>query len=171
MRVVNTAMHVGPVRKIGDAAEPFRLALGRIGLAGAVEAHQLGVGRGVELGLDVEHEGAVRRLQDGEAVRRRDEGVGGERCAVDGDRTQHQLVAVEHDRRRRGSLGVRLELELRAHPRAGRLERDVEVDRLHQPVGRTIIGEADGDGLFCAHDFTAESWETCPDLSGLPAIA
>ena len=142
---------VGPVGEIGDAAEPFRLALGGVGFARAIEAHQLGVGGRVELGLDLQHEGPVGRLQHGETFGRRDEGVRGQRLAVEGDRTQHQFVAVEHDGSRRRRLRIGPEREPGADPGAGGVERDIEVDRLHQPVRRAIVSETDGNGLFCAH--------------------
>ena len=48
--------HVGTIEEIGDAAKPLRLALRAIGRARAIEAHQLGVGRRIEPGLDRERE-------------------------------------------------------------------------------------------------------------------
>eukprot|EP01035_Chromulina_nebulosa_P039742 gene39742-53732_t len=46
--------HVGPIGEEGDAAEPFRLALGAEIAARGVEPHQLGIaiGRDLDLGLD-----------------------------------------------------------------------------------------------------------------------
>ena len=44
--------HVRPVREIGDAAEAFRLALRAIGAARPVQPHQLGIGGGIDNGLD-----------------------------------------------------------------------------------------------------------------------
>ncbi len=61
--------HVGPVEEIGDAAETFGLALRAIGRARAIEAHQLGVGGGVEPRLDAQPEGAARRIGEREFVR------------------------------------------------------------------------------------------------------
>jgi hypothetical protein len=142
---------VGPVREIGDAAEAFRLALGAIGVAGAVEAHELGVGGRVDDGLDREREGPVRRLRDGETIGRRHVAVAVERLAVDRQGDEAELVAVEHHRRRCACLRIGLELEPRAHAGGGGIERDVELDHLHQPVGRSIILEADGAGLLGAH--------------------
>ena len=48
--------HVRPVEEIGDAAKAFGLALRAIGGAGAVEAHELRVGRRIDDGLDLELE-------------------------------------------------------------------------------------------------------------------
>ena len=54
--------HVGPVGKIGDAAEALGLALRAIGRARAIEPHQLGVGGGIEPRLDPQREGPARRI-------------------------------------------------------------------------------------------------------------
>ena len=56
--------HVRPVEEIGDAAKAFGLALRAVIAARAIEAHQLGVGRRVDLGLDGERERPPRRLRD-----------------------------------------------------------------------------------------------------------
>ena len=60
---------VRPVEEIGDAAEALGLALGAIGRAGTVEAHQLGVGRRIEPGLDLEPERAPGRVRQHELRR------------------------------------------------------------------------------------------------------
>ena len=103
--------HVGPVEEIGNAAETFGLALCAIGGAGAVKSHELGVGRRIDHGLDLERERLVRRLRDGELVRRRHEGFGRQRLAVERERPELEFLAVEHQRRRRCSA-VRLERSL-----------------------------------------------------------
>ena len=69
--------HVRPVEEIGDAAETLGFALRAIGGAGAVKPHELGVARRIDDGLDFEFEGLVRRLRNGEPVRRRDERFAG----------------------------------------------------------------------------------------------
>ena len=74
-----------------------------------------------------------------------------QRLAVERERTSFELLAVEHERRRRAGA-VRLELELGADCRRGRIERHVEIDGLDQPVGRAVILEADGAWFFGAHD-------------------
>ena len=74
-----------------------------------------------------------------------------QRFAVERKRAKLQLLAVEHQRRRR-ARGVGLEPELGAHRGRGRMQRHVEIDGFDQPVGRTIILEADGAGFFGAHD-------------------
>ena len=73
-----------------------------------------------------------------------------QRLAVERERAQPQFLAVEHERRRR-ARGVRLELELGADRRRGRIERHVEFDGFDEPIGRAIILQADGPGFFGAH--------------------
>ena len=75
----------------------------------------------------------------------------GKRRAVELQRGQLELLAVEHERRGAALVGIGLQRQRRADPRRGRVERDVEFDRLHQPVGRAIIGKADGAGFLGAH--------------------
>ena len=65
------AEHVRPVEEIGDAAEALRLALRAIGSIGAEQPHQLGVGRGIDLGLDLQRERPGGRLVDRQFLRRR----------------------------------------------------------------------------------------------------
>ncbi len=74
---------------------------------------------------------------------------GGSGVAVERQRGQVEAVAIEHQRRRGGAAGR--ERERRAHPRGGRVEADVEIDGLDQPVRRAIVLETDGAGLFGAH--------------------
>ena len=143
--------HVGPVEEIGNAAETFGLALCAIGGACAVKSHELGVGRRIDHGLDLERERLVRRLRDGELVRRRHEGFGRQRLAVERERPELEFLAVEHQRRRRCSA-VRLDAKLGADRGRGRVERNVELDGFDQPVRRAIVSEADGAGFFGAHD-------------------
>ena len=121
-----------------------------VGAAGAVQTRELRVGRRVDIGLDLEREGPGRRLRDGQPLGRRDIGV---RCClgtVDLERSQRHFVAVEHQWR---SMHGRIvpERELGLHPRAARMQREVEVDRVHEPVGLAVIFEADGLGDVGAH--------------------
>ena len=60
-------------------------------------------------------------------------------------------VAIEHHGGRRRRQRIRLELEPRPDNRIVRIKRDVEINRLHQPVRRAIIGETDGNSLLGAH--------------------
>ena len=143
---------VGPVGEIGDAAEAFRLALGAPGAAGAVKSGKLSVGGGIDQRLDLQRERAVRRLRDGELVGRDQVAVGARIGAVDLERLERQPVAVEHQGRGR-AVRIGLELQRRAHPGLGRVQREIEGDGLHQPVGPAVVLEADGLGDVCAHDY------------------
>ena len=143
--------HVRPVEEVGDAAEAFGLALRAIGRAGAVEAHQLGIGGGIDDGLDGKLERPVRRLRNGQPFGRGQETFARQRPAVERERAQLQLLAVE-DQRRRRAAAVRLEPELGADRGCGRIERHVEIDGFDEPVRRAVILEADGTRFFGAHD-------------------
>ena len=95
--------HVRPVEEIGDAAEALGLALRAVDAARPVKPGELGVGRRIDQRLDLQRERPMRRLRDGEAVRRRDIAVGRQRRAVDLERDQRQPFAVECQRGGRGS--------------------------------------------------------------------
>jgi hypothetical protein len=142
---------VRTVGKIGDTAKTFGLALRAIGRARAIEAHELRVGRRVHDGLDLQREGPVRWLRNGEPVGGRRIALAGELLAVDRERGELEFVAVEHYWRRRGGVRVGLELQRRPHSRFGGVERDVELHRIDEPVGRPIVFEANGASLLGAH--------------------
>ena len=143
--------HVGTIGEIGDAAEAFGLALRAVGAGGAVKPGQLRVGGRIDQRLDLQRERPVRRLRDGQAVRRRGVAVGGQRLAVELERDQRQPIAVELERRGRAGGGIGLELDRGAHRALRRIELDVEMHGLDQPVGRAIVGKADGAGFFGSH--------------------
>jgi hypothetical protein len=146
--------HIGPVGEIGDAAETLGLALRAIGRARAVKAHELRVGGGsggIEQCLDREAERTLRRLRDRQPVGRGEIAVCAQRFVIKRDRNERETVAVEHERSRCPGIGVWLEQKRRAHARRRRVERDVEVDGFHQPIGGAIVGKADRAGFFCTH--------------------
>jgi hypothetical protein len=143
--------HVRPVRVIGDAAEAFGLALGAVVAARTVEPGELQIGLRIDQRLDFQRERPVRRLRDGEAVGGREIMVGRDRRAVDLERDERESIAVEHQRGRRPSRGIGLELQRRAHRRPRRMQIDVEIDGFDQPIGRPVFGKADGAGFFGAH--------------------
>ena len=149
--------HVGPVGKIGDAAKAFGLAFGAIDAARAIEPQQLGIGGRIDHGLDLEPERPLRRLRDREAIGRGGILLGRERGAVELDRLQAQLFAIEHER---GGHPIRVGLEAqdRANACRRRIERNVELHGLDQPVGWAVILETDGAGLFGAHACVRCGW-------------
>ena len=142
--------HVRPVEEIGDAAEAFGLALRAVDVAGAVKPHELGVAGRIDHGLDLEFERPVRRLRDGEPVRRRRRSsrpAAACRRALSDD--ELQLVAIEHQRRRRAG-GVGFELQLGAHPwRVGCSERRDRRSRSASRAGGNPAGGRRGV-LRCA---------------------
>jgi hypothetical protein len=129
---------VRPVKEIGDAAKALGFALGAIGLASAVQPHELRVAHGIDNRLDFKLEWAVRRLRNGESVGSGDEVFRWQLLAVDCQRNKLQVFAVENERRRRTGR-IRFDLELGAHSGGARVKRHVEVDGLDQPVGRAVI--------------------------------
>ena len=144
--------HVGPVRVIGDLAEPLRLALGAIHAVRHVEPFERGVGAGVDFRLAFPCEGVAAGVGEGQAlcVHRRIDGG-----AVYGRRDQFQLFAVEPDRRLAFMRRVATEPDLRRHPRRRGREAKDQPRLLHQPGGRSVVGKADGlilaRGVFGAH--------------------
>ena len=111
---------------------------------------ELGVRRRVDFGLDLQRERFIGRLRDGEPLGRGGVTLARRLDAVDLERGQRHFIAVEHQWRRR-NLRVRPQRQGRAHARGIRMQRDVEVDCIHEPVGLAIIGEADGLGDVGAH--------------------
>src|SRR5215470_11479664 len=66
---------IGTIEEVSDPAESFGLTLRAISRSRAIQAHQLGVVGGIEHGFDFEIERPLRRLRDGEPMRRGDEAV------------------------------------------------------------------------------------------------
>ena len=143
--------HVGPVRKVGDAAEAFGLALGAIGGAGAVEAHQLGVGGRIEPRLQAQRERPARRVGQRKFGRRGLVGAGGERRAVEGGRDELEFVAIELQRGVGPALRVGPQGERGDDARRLAIERNIEIDRIDQELGDAIVFEANGLTLSGAH--------------------
>ncbi len=66
-------------------------------------------------------------------------------------RNERKLLAVEHQRRVPAAVRVGLEREHRANPRGGGIQRHVEIHGFDEPIGRTIVFEANGFGGLGAH--------------------
>ena len=138
--------HVGPVEEIGDAAKAFRLALGATVAARPVEAHQLGVGGGIDLGDDLEREGPRRHAADdrGRSASRRS----GRRAARSPSSATETRVSSSPSR-----------TSVPAAPRSGRIaSRAVtrvfagsrwksRFDGVDQIGGRLVVAQADGESL------------------------
>jgi hypothetical protein len=117
----------------------------------AVKAHQLGVGRRVERGLDGEREGAVGRIGDAQGLRRRRVVARRKGAAIQPDREQRQLIAVEHE----GGAGppdwVWAQAKRRGDARLVRMKADVEFDAIDEVIRRAIILDPDGLRRVGAH--------------------
>ncbi len=82
------------------------LTLRAIGGAGAVEAHELRIGGGIEARFDLQGEGAARRIRQQE-LRRVDLKIRcGQRRAVDFRRDKDEFVAFENQRRFGATLRI-----------------------------------------------------------------
>ena len=90
--------HVGPVGKIGDAAEAFRLALGEEAAVRRVEAGQLRVVLRRDARFDLQRRG-VRHVGDEQLAVLEHVAVGAEFLAVQRDAQQRQRLAVQRQRR------------------------------------------------------------------------
>ena len=141
---------VRAVKKIGNAPKTLGLALSAIGRTGPVQAHEPGIRRGIDGGLDFELESPVRRLRDGKLIGRGGEALGGQRLAVERDRDELEFVAIKHERHRCARTAG-LDFQLGVDPGLGRIERDVEIDALNEPIWGAIVRQADGTQFFGAH--------------------
>ncbi len=134
--------YVRPVEKISDAAKAFRFALGAVGAARAVEAGQRRIRFGVAQSDGLDHEGAVRHVREGQRFLVEPIVVEPERLAVQCQALQHEPFAVEHEGAAHCSrLGVGAQAELGFDSGCFRIEREVELDRVHQIIRRSIVLE------------------------------
>ena len=143
--------HVGAVRKIGDAPEAFGLALRAIGAVAAIEPHELGVGGGLQQGFHLKGEGIARGRRQDQAGRGGLVGAAGEGGAINRHAHERQPVAIQPQRRSRFPGRVAPYLELCYRARRCRMKRDVQMDRIHQPVRRTVVRQVDRGGIGITH--------------------
>ena len=131
--------HVGAIGVKGDAAETLALALGAQDSARGVEAHQLGVGGGIDDDLGRDRGGVARDLDDEVVAFHRP----ARRLSVDEDRQRPQPVPGQP----KGAVmpAVALDRKIGAHTRFLGTQLKVERDLAHPPVGRTIILPVGGD--------------------------
>ena len=144
---------IRPVEEISDAPETFGFALRAVDAAGAIEAHQLGVGCRIELGNHLEHERPVRYVANHQPLGSRFVAVLGERHAVEGKTGEHELIALQ--RQRAVALTVTAQSQERRDFRLLRIEPDVELDRVDQEFGGAVIRQAHRRrlDLHCASPF------------------
>ncbi len=133
---------VGPIDEIGYAAEAFRLAL-RAEIAPArIQAEQDRVRRRGDFHDRLDN-GAVTRDRQRQP-RAVEDGL--DRLAVDGDRNEGQVLAVEHQR----PVPVSLDEQAGMDPRPRRIEFELQRNFGYTPRRWGIVGEADRRG--CGHD-------------------
>ena len=136
--------HVRTIEEIRDPAKALGLALGAVGGAGTIKAHQLGVGRGIEARLDPEHEGPLRRAGKQELRGARLEASRFQRPTVEFRGYENKVVAIKGE----GNVGaagrIGSDRQGRDDARRVAVERYVKVDRVDEEIRDTIIDEANG---------------------------
>ncbi len=129
--------HVRAVEEVGDAPEPFGLALGEEGFVADVQAHQLGVlGRhagGEYLQLECALVGRRQVFQHQCAAIQSKRGA----STIDQHTCQIQLFAVQPQRLRR-NVRIAPHPHLVQYPGFGRVEVERQVDGV-DPVGRWLV--------------------------------
>src|SRR5262249_38085420 len=133
------------VEEVGNAAKAFRLALRAINATGAVKPLQGLVLLGIDVGLELEPEAAVRRLRYDQRRGRLLVAPGGKCGALETHRAKLQALAVKLEPPVVPSGGrIRTPLEPRSDPCPRRVERDVEVNAVDQEGGRPVLLQPDG---------------------------
>ena len=143
--------HIGPIEEVRDPPKPFRLALGAIGGAGAIETTELGIRRGIDDGFNQQAERASGRRGDHKPIRRDVELAKIQRGVVEFDPDRAQAVAVEAQRRASDAARVRPQRQLRDDAGRRRMQADIQIDRVDQIIRRPVISQMDGgaDGVLC----------------------
>ena len=138
------------VRKIGDPAEPFRLALGTVNSGRAIKPHQLRIAGRVQSRHDGEREQARGRI--GQCQRRSCQRIvrRSQWLSVERDAFQLEFVAVK-DQWALGSGRVGFDRQACNNPRPHIVQRDVEMHILDQMGWHRIVGEADRVGGVSSH--------------------
>jgi hypothetical protein len=141
------AHHVGTVRPVGDAAETLGLALGEKGVTGHVQARQPGVAARRAGGDDLQRERLGQLVQAYAAV-----GLGIDvGFAVEQQRLQRDVLAVEQQRRGRRRARHAPHLHAAFHARAFGIEVEFQGDLVDRVGGRFVLQAGDHGGLVGAH--------------------
>jgi hypothetical protein len=154
--------HIRPVRKEGDAAEALRLALREVVAAGEVEAGELRIRLGRDLYECLQYEGVRHILDPQSAGREGDDAVGGQQRSIQAGGEQHQLLPIQFQV---AGLAVAADGQAGTHAGGGGVQGEVQVHRLHQEGGRTIILAEDGGGRAGGHAIRPAwivAWEDAP---------
>ena len=139
--------HVRPIGEAGDPAEALGFALGVEPAVRVIETGQLGVGRGVELRDHLHHRRVALAQVDFNA------GVGfaqrrfGHLDAIHGERHARQPLGHQHQRPGAAAFAVHA---VTHHGGCG-VEREVQLDALHGPGQRLVVGTVNGRGVFGFH--------------------
>ena len=134
--------HVRAVGEVGDAAKPFRLALGEEAAVGDVQPAEFGVFLGRDAGFDRQLAG-VRHVGNDQRAVLDAVLVVAERLAIARQVQQRERLAVQPQRRIGGRGGIAAQLEHGGDARRGFVEVEVQLDVIDQEWRWLIVGEAD----------------------------
>jgi hypothetical protein len=128
-----------------------RKPLGAIGGAGSIEPHQLGVGRRIEPGFDLQREWPSGRAREHE-LRSASLKIGGRnRRAVKFGRNENELVAVESERDVLRACGVRPQRKRRHDAGRMTIQGNIQFDRVDEIIRDAVVDETNGLTDRCAH--------------------
>ena len=129
--------HIRPIRIERDAAETLRFALREIAVLGAIQAGELRVAVRLDAHHGFENE-RFRYASDAELVRGVAVFVCHQRAAVDAQRFELQLFAIEQQRAAR-ACRIAAHGKARADAREACVDRDVQVDRVDEIGRRRVV--------------------------------
>ncbi len=136
-------LHVGPVGEKRDVAEALGLALGQqkagLARAGQVQTFQRGVDCRVQAHAGFQH-AAVACAVHFEHVLGVAVGAGGQGLAIQHDRQQFEVFAIQPQRQR--LRGIAAQQQPRGQFGGVDAEVEIQLDRLDPPGGRAIVTEA-----------------------------
>jgi hypothetical protein len=144
--------HIRAVEEVGDAAEALRLALRAVDSARQVEAGERLVGLRVAINGGLEREGPRRQVADHQLLVGHLVFAGAQLAPVEAHALELDRLAVEpQGPRLAGVCRIALDLQACAHPRARRVQRHIEVDRVDQVAGRLVVLEQNGSRRLNFH--------------------
>ena len=133
--------HIGAIEEIGDAAETLGFALRAVDVPGKIEAGERFVGVRIAVGGNFECEGTLGKPCDGEFLVGRLVVPFVEFPPVEPHRFQFQQFPVQFECAGFGDRGVRAHAQSRADTGARRMERHIQVDRVDEIAGGSVVLE------------------------------
>src|SRR5262249_53112174 len=157
---------------IRDAPESLGLALGAVNAARAIEPGQRLVRLRIAVGGGLEREGLPGRASDAEPRVGARIVAGTQLSAVEVESLKLEHLPVEPQGARTARVGrVGLDLEPGAHPRAGWVQRYVEMDGINQVVGRSVVLEQNGARRVGFHRWHSGALAFIRQMAGFPSLS